>query len=320
MIDTRKLDLQLFAEGGDAGGGDGGSTAGIQVGDTLADGTVVDENLASSMREDADMYLANGQQADAQPQMQGMGNDGQQQAGGNEPAAPTREEWEEAKKKFATFYGEDVKGAVSKRFKNQADAGKQLESWQPVIDALKKKAGVEKDEELQKLILDDDSIYEEEAEAKGLTVEAVKQMHAQDERIKQLEAAEESAKNEAYIRDLIRQGMELKELYPDFDIIDALNNDEEFQRLTSPAVGLSVEKAFMALRGKDMMAQSMAYGVQAGKEQTAKAIQANAMRPVEGASRGGRTGGTMQPTSGAMSEEMYDRIRNRTMQGENVPL
>lgn len=318
MIDIRKLDLQLFAEGGDAGGGDGGSAAGIQVGDTLEDGTVVDENLASSMREDADMYLAQGQQADAQPQMQAMGAESQQ-AMGNEPAAPTREEWEEAKKKFASFYGEDVKGAVSKRFKNQADAGKQLESWQPVIDALKKKAGVEKDEDLQKLILDDDSIYEEEAEAKGITVEAVKQMRAQDERIRQLEAAEESAKNEAYIRDLIRQGMELKELWPDFDIIDALNNDEEFQRLTSPAVGLSVEKAFMALRGKDMMAQSMAYGVQAGKEQTAKAIQANAMRPVEGASRSGRTGG-MQPSSGAMSDEMYDRIRNRTMQGENVPL
>ena len=114
MIEKRRLDLQLFTEGGSAtdGGEGGGSEAEVQIGDVLEDGTVVDANLASSMRENADMYPTRKRAAHAQGQQQ-SGESGQQAANGEEP---TPEEWAEAKKRFAKFYGNDVQSAVKDRW------------------------------------------------------------------------------------------------------------------------------------------------------------------------------------------------------------
>ena len=135
MCEMKLMDLQLFGEGGDGGAaGDAGqgegSAAEINIGDVLADGTVVDESLASSMREYPELYatLSREQQAHAQAPGTGQAEAVQEQAGND--AEPTREEWEEAKKKFKKFFGEDVHASVNDRFKNQAAATKQLERQQ----------------------------------------------------------------------------------------------------------------------------------------------------------------------------------------------
>ena len=335
MYEKEYLDLQLFAEGGDGGDGSGaagsegeGSAAEIRVGDVLPDGTVVDENLASSMRENADLYsnLAQEMQARAQAPGQDQGKAGQQ-AGKEAQNGSTREEWEAVKKQFAQFYGEDVHATIDKRFKNQADATKQLEEanrqlerQNKVLNIVMKHANVSNFDELEDTITSDE--LEAEASEKDIPVEVLRQL-------KDLEAANaqhneemQQAKNREYINGLIQQGQELQKIYPDFDIIRELNENPRFVQLTSPAVGLSVEEAFNAIHGKDMQAQILAYGVQAGKDQTAKAIRANGMRPVEGANRGGRSGaGTAAaPNLGAMSDEQYEAIKARTMRGEHVTL
>lgn len=328
MYEKEYLDLQLFAEGGDggdgsgAGGSEGGeSAAEIRVGDVLPDGTVVDENLASSMRENADLYsnLAQEMQARAQAPGQDQGN-ADQQAGDKAQKGPTREEWEAVKKQFAQFYGEDVHATIDKRFKNQADATKQLERQQKVLDIMMKHANVSTFDELEEAVTSDE--LEAEASEKDIPVEVLRQL-------KDLEAANaqhneemQQAKNREYISGLIQQGQELQKIYPDFDIIRELNENPRFVQLTSPAVGLSVEEAFNAIHGKDVQAQILAYGVQAGKDQTAKAIRANGMRPVEGANRGGRSGaGTAAaPNVGAMTDEQYEAIKARMLREGPVRL
>ena len=328
MYEKEYLDLQLFAEGGDGGDGSGAggsesgeSAAEIRVGDVLPDGTVVDENLASSMRENADLYsnLAQEMQARAQAPGQDQGN-ADQQAGDKAQKGPTREEWEAVKKQFAQFYGEDVHATIDKRFKNQADATKQLERQQKVLDIMMKHANVSTFDELEEAVTSDE--LEAEASEKDIPVEVLRQL-------KDLEAANaqhneemQQAKNREYISGLIQQGQELQKIYPDFDIIRELNENPRFVQLTSPAVGLSVEEAFNAIHGKDVQAQILAYGVQAGKDQTAKAIRANGMRPVEGANRGGRSGaGTAAaPNVGAMTDEQYEAIKARMLREGPVRL
>ena len=328
MYEKEYLDLQLFAEGGDGGDGsgaagseNGGSAAEIRVGDVLPDGTVVDENLASSMRENADLYgsLAQEMQARAQAPEQDQGKAGQQ-AGEEEQKGPTREEWEAVKKQFAQFYGEDVHATIDKRFKNQADATKQLERQQKVLDLMMKQANVSNFDELEEAVTS--NALEEEASEKDIPVEVLRQLKELEAANAQHAEAEQQAKNREHINGLIQQGRELQKVYPDFDIIRELNENPRFAQLTSPAIGLSVEEAFNAIHGKDMQAQILAYGVQAGKDQTAKAIRANAMRPVEGANRGGRGGaGTAAaPSTGSLSDEQYEAIRARTMRGEKVTL
>ncbi len=320
MSDMDKLDLQLFGEGGDGGaagdaGEGGGSAAEINIGDVLADGTVVDESIASSMREFPELYatLSKEQQAHAQVPGQDQAKAVQEQAGNETGDGPTREEWEEAKKKFKKFFGEDVHASVNDRFKNQADATKQLERQQKVLDAMMKHAGVNTFEELEEAVTSD--ALEEEAAEKDIPVEVLRQM-------KELEAAnaqhtenEQKAQRMAHINGLIQQGQELQKIYPDFDVIKELNENPRFVELTSPGVGLSVQEAFQALHGQDMQAQILAMGVQAGKEQTARAVRANGMRPVEGAIRGGRSGAGAgaAPVTGSFTDEQYEAIKAKML-------
>lgn len=313
MFDTRRLDLQLFTEGGSAaGGGEGeGSEAEVQIGDTLEDGTIVDANLANSMRENADMYPTRKRAAHAQGQ-QANGESSQQAAGGDEP---TPEEWAEAKKRFAKFYGNDVQSAVKDRFKNQADANQKLESMDPMLKALMKKTGAESVEELQDLILNDDSLYQEEADAAGMPVEQYKNMMRLQEEHDQLVAEKEKAQKQQvmqqHVAGIIQQAEDLKKLFPGFDL-DAEMQNPEFVKMTSPG-GVSVKQAFFALHGEELIPQLMAYGVETGKNQISRSIQANQARPIEGASLRGSAGASVRLDSENMTDERYEEIKRRTL-------
>lgn len=313
MIEKRRLDLQLFTEGGSAtdGGEGGGSEAEVQIGDVLEDGTVVDANLASSMRENADMYPTRKRAAHAQGRQQ-SGESGQQEANGEEP---TPEEWAEAKKRFAKFYGNDVQSAVKDRFKNQDDANKKLESMDPMLKALMKKTGAESVEELQDLILSDDSLYQEEADAAGMPVEQYKAMQKlqaeHDQLVAEKQKAQEQQQMQQHVAGIRQQAEEMKQLFPGFDL-DAEMQNPEFIKMTSPG-GVSVKQAFFALHGEELIPQLMAFGVQTGKEQISRSIQANQARPIEGASLRGSAGASVRIDNESMTDERYEEIKRRTL-------
>jgi hypothetical protein len=313
MITKRRLDLQLFTEGGSAAGGgegDGGSEAEVQVGDTLEDGTIVDANLASSMREEADMYPTRKRAAHAQGQQQN-GESGQQASEGDEP---TPEEWAAAKKRFARFYGDDVHNAVKDRFKNQSDATKQLESIRPMLTELMESTGAESLEELQSMVLD--RRYEEEADAAGVPVEQYKRMkELEAEHEQRIEADRKQEQNQRlvqHIKGLHQQAEELQKLFPGFDLMKEIHENEEFRRMTAPG-GFSVKQAYYATHGDELIPQLMAYGVQTGKDQISRNLQANQARPVEGASMRGSAGASVRLDADSMSDERYEEIKRRTL-------
>lgn len=313
MIEKRRLDLQLFTEGGSAtdGGEGGGSEAEVQIGDVLEDGTVVDANLASSMRENADMYPTRKRAAHAQGRQQ-SGESGQQAANGEEP---TPEEWAEAKKRFAKFYGNDVQSAVKDRFKNQDDANKKLENMEPMLKALMEYTGAESLEELNELILSDDRLYQEKADAAGMPVEQYKAMQKlqaeHDQLVAEKQKAQEQQQMQQHVAAIRQQAEELKQLFPGFDL-DAELQNPEFIKMTSPG-GVSVKQAFFALHGEELIPQLMAYGVQTGKEQISRSIQANQARPIEGASLRGSAGASVRIDDGSMTDERYEEIKRRTL-------
>lgn len=313
MFEKRRLDLQLFTEGGSAtGGGEGGgSEAEVQIGDVLEDGTVVDANLASSMRENADMYPTRKRAAHAQGQ-QPTGESSQQAVGGEEP---TEQEWAEAKKRFAKFYGNDVQSAVKDRFKNQEDANEKLKRMEPTMKALMKMTHAESIEELQDLIANDDRLYQEEADAAGMPVEQYKNMmrlqEEHDQLVAEKQQAEERQALQQHVAGIRQQAEELKQLFPGFDL-DAEMLNPEFIKMTSPG-GVSVKQAFFALHGEELLPQLMAYGVQIGKNQISRAIQANQSRPIEGASLRGPAGASVRIDNESMTDERYEEIKRRTL-------
>ena len=276
------INPQMFADEGaaaaPAGGGTETGTAAVteteqmtvNAGDTLADGTTVeDPQVAAAMNkrlrqhpELREKFFGQRTQAQ-QPQVM------EQQPQMN--AEPTAEEWAEAKKKFAKFYGEDVGAAVKDRFKNQADLQAQLDAWKPAQEALMKKTGATDVSELQKLILDDDSLYEEEAEEMGMPVEAYKNYKQMQEQLNEANAREQRAaereRNMQHIAGLTQQAEELKQMFPSFDLAAEMQNPEFF-RLTAPG-GISVKQAYMALHGEELIPQLMGYGMKRAQEQTA---------------------------------------------------
>lgn len=318
MIHNRKLDLQLFTEGGasaDAGEGGAGSEAEVRIGDVLEDGTVVDANLANSMREDADMYPALKQGALAQGQP-AEGESDRQASGGESGDEPTPEEWADAKKRFAKYYGTDVRNAVNDRFKNQKDVSGELEKYKRTTALLMKKAGVDNFDEFSQLVEDDDSIYEQEAEERGMTTEQLKTIKKLEEENSRLNAerqrAEEQQTLQKHVAGVRAQAEELQKLFPNFSLEEEMKNPD-FIRLTKPG-GISVKQAFFALHGEEMVPQLMAYGVQQGKNQISRSIQANQARPIEGASRRGPVNVKPHINTENMSDEEYEAIKRRTIQ------
>jgi len=320
-----KVNLHLFGDGAGAGAapaagtGEGGEAAVVQPGQ-LEDGTVVDNRLAARMEAQAKRRRDRGD-ATVMQAAQKAAKNAQENATETEPEKSLDDEWTEAKKgKYREQYARDVKAAIDDRFKNQADANAQLQAMQPMLDALMKKAGAKSVEELQQMILDDDSLYEEDAEAMGMPVEAYKNFKKlqdeHDQRILQEQQEQEQQMIRAHIQNLVMQGEEMKKIYPNFDINKEMEN-ETFRRLVAPNSGLKVSDAYFAVHHSELEPQAMAYGYQRAQQQISNTLQANRARPVEGPLKKGQSADVaIDPRS--MSREDRQKLIERVRRGEKI--
>jgi hypothetical protein len=316
------FDLHLFeGDGAGAAPAAAGETAGeaaVTSNDgVLEDGTKMDSRLAARMEKLAQKRKARG--ADPLVNVPVKNAQAQEQPAA-EPSLDDR--WEELKKgEFKDQYGRDVQAAVQERFKNQKDANDQLKALEPMLKALRQKAGVETDEELSKVILDDDSLYEDAAEEAGMTVEAYKQFKALQEEHDARKAQEEADAEQMLLRrhfdGLARQAEEFKKTFPDFDLMTELQN-ETFRRLTGPNSGLTLEDAYYAVHHRELAPQTMAYGIERAKSQISKAMQANSRRPNEGAMQGGQSSFNVSIDPRSMTKAQREKINERVRRGEKI--
>ena len=190
-----------------------------------------------------------------------------------------------------------------------------------MLNALMKKANVQTVEELQNIILDDDSLYEDEAEKMGMPVEAYKQFKKlQDEHDAAIKAQEQSAQDQMFrqhLAGLVQQGEELKKTFPNFNIYEELQNPT-FRRLTSPSVGLKVEDAYFAIHRNELTPQLLGYGMQKARQQMSQTIQAQQARPAEGAMQAKVQAADVKLDPRTMSRKEREAIRRRVHAGEKV--
>ena len=338
MANIFNMDLHLL-EGGAAGAGaapaagtgeGGGAEAAVTPG-VLEDGTKVDNRLAARMEaqakrraqrgEPAPIHAAKAQQAEGTPVQAEQGSDEGAKA---EPSLD--EQWAEAKKgKFKELYGRDVANAIQDRFRNQQDANETLAKLQPALSALAKQRGLNEGdyEGLANSILDDDSLYEDEAEQAGMTVEGYKlyqRMEAENQRLKAQEQEEQQQMFfRQHLQGLARQAEELKQTYPDFDLMTEMQN-ETFRRLTAPNSGLSVRDAFYAIHHDQLEGQTMAYGIQRAQQQISQTLQANRSRPTEGALQKGQQASDIAIDARSMTREQRQNLIERARRGEKIVL
>lgn len=332
------LDLRMFeGDGGAAaaangdGQNAGGSAAGAssqttadQAVQVLEDGTRMDPRLAERMEKQRKRHNR-GNAGAAASAMTGGEQPQQRQAEPQQERTPEEEFDALIHGKYAQQYQQRFQNAISERFKNQADLQGQLDGLKPMLDALAKQHGIEAGDyaALSKTILDDDSLYEDEAEAAGMTVEAYKSYQRLKQHADEMDAREQQQAQEIeiqnHLRNLAQQGEALKQTFPDFDLRKELNNDA-FRRLTSPNIGMSVEDAYFAVHRKELMPQVMAAGVRTAQTRIAQSLQANGARPMEGAMQGASTAADVHISPKQMTRAQRQALKDRARMGEKIVL
>ena len=146
----RRLNLQLFAEGG---GGDGGTSAGGEMGVTGG----VANHQGQVQVTDADGVTA--QNIDRKAEFDKL-----------------------IKGEYKDLYDEKMQTTIQKRLKGTKETVEKYEALSPMLEMLGKKYGVDPSDTaaLSKAIEEDDSYYEEEALEKGIPVEHLKEMRRID--------------------------------------------------------------------------------------------------------------------------------------------
>ena len=225
------------------------------------------------------------------------------------------------KGRYKQDYQNHVRDAISRRFRNQEDLQAQLDARMPIMQALAMKYGKDPDdvEGIAKLLTDDDSLYAEEANRMGLPVATVKQMKKLEaENARQARELQESAEDRSlrqHFQRISDQAEELKQTFPDFDLMEEIRNNPRFARMTSPDIGMSVKDAFYACHGEEISRASAQAAAQQAGQRLAASVQAGATRPMENGVRGSA------PTPigmdvGHMSREAREAIRRRVHSGE----
>ena len=175
-------------------------------------------------------------------------------------------------------------------------------------------------QELSQLILDDDSLYEDQAEEMGMTVERYKQFKALQDEHDRREAEDRKAQENAYwqnhFRNLAGQAEELKKTFPDFDLTREMMNPA-FVRMTAPETGVSVKDAYYAVHGEEIQRESMMYAALQASRRIAASVQAGACRPVENGIQGACPVMIGVDIRG-MSRKQREDYRRRIHSGETV--
>lgn len=290
--------LQLFADGGSAGdggaasAGDGAAAATTGVEPAVAGQETRAERLAKlgvpkeKLNRRAYKEPTQTQKAAAAPE-QVAAADNQEAKNNPEPIennakTPLKELLKDPD------YNKEMQNIVSQAKKKSQKAETDLEALTPALKLLAKRHGIEISDEspldaakLAKAIVEDNDLYEDKAIELGVSTEVAKQI-VQAEQIKAQQERQEQQTIEQqmvqkHISKLEQEAVELKKIFPNFDLRTELQN-EKFRILTQPGSIMSLEDAFFAVHRREIL--------EANNRQTAiqyaNAIQAGQRRPLEG--------------------------------------
>ena len=251
---------------------------------------------------------------------------GKNDSGEQDEKKPARMTWDEIK--ADPEYNKEISAIVSQRVKAAKASEEALQKLTPALEVLARKYGLDADkldyDALAKAVSDDSSYYENRALEMGVPVETAKRIDQQERdtaRQKRIEQdALERQRIEQHIAKLQREGDELKQTFPNFNLRQELSNPV-FARMTSPSVGLSVADAYYAVHRNEIQAASMQVAAKKTAEKLSNAIASNSGRPQEnGTSSQAPSVSTFdyRKMSKAQREDLKRRIRDAAARGEKL--
>ena len=314
-MDKTYFDLQLFAEGGaGAAGGDGGAAAGA------GDATGVTVPAAEGRRQKRVNPLANVKYG-VQPEAQGEVADTHEEAANTNDGKKTFEEL--IKGEYKADFDARVQDIIRSRFKANGEMEERLNALNPLLEGLGRLHNVDPTDvqQLTDIVLNNDSLYEEEAMERGMSVEAlkaVKQMERENETLKQREQQSiAETRMREHFDNLARQADEAKQFYPGLDLMAEMQNPT-FARLTAPGVGVDVRTAYEVVHREQLRGAEMQFAAQKSAERMANAVRANGMRPAENGMNSQQTASPVKTDPRTLTKADRAEIKRRVANGEKI--
>lgn len=284
------FNLQLFGEEGSADAGEiAGSTAEVSVGDGVA--TQTEEQPVAQVNE--------------------------------------VDEWDTLiKGKYKEQFGKAVSDAVNKRFKNQEDKQRQIDAIDPIIRAVAQRYDVKADalgnipiNVLSEKVLNDNSMYEQEAYERGMSVEDLKQLKSLERENAQLRRATQVTEEQREWDALVAQGEELKQTYPAFNLDNEMLNPQfgkllaTFQRSGFPD---AVKIAYETVHRDEIMGGAMQYAVEKTQQKISNSIQSGMSRPQENGTNQTAAGAPTALDPSKLTKAQIEDIKRRAARGERI--
>lgn len=314
------INLQLFAEGAAGAGGDGGAAtgAGDAAGVRAPD---AGEQRQKRRRENPLANVRYGIQPQESPQNRVAA---EAEAANTDQGEPEEESFDDLiKGKHKAAFDAKVQGIIRERFKANQETQAKMDQMTPLLELLGKKYNVDPTdiERMAQVIGDDNSLYEDEAMERGMSVEslkAIKHLETENAALKQREQVSiQEQMMRSHFDSLAQQADQLKQLYPGFDLSRELQNPT-FVRLTAPNSGIDVRTAYEVVHRDELRGAEMQYAVQKSAERMSKAIQSGSVRPTENGLNSAQ--GNAQIKTNPRSLDRADRaeIKRRAQNGEKI--
>ena len=267
---SERINLQLFAEGGEGSGtgadGANGVTAGVPSLQTKgAKNPLADVKYGIQ----EEVQTANAPKTDD----------------GNLATEDRNARFEALiKGEFKDLYDAKMQDTIQKRLKGSKETVDKYNELTPTLEMLARKYGVDASDikALNKAIEEDDTYYEEEAVEKGVTVEQLKtirKMERENAELKrQMEEQTNKERAERDVAEWMKQAEQAKHSFPNLDLGEELKNPQFINLLRS---GVGVETAYFAMHHRELVPQAMQYTAKAVEQKLTNKVIANGARPTE---------------------------------------
>lgn len=247
-----------------------------------------------------------------------------------EQIAPAEEieSWDSIKSKYKKEIGAEVKAGIDKRFKNQRNLQAQIDSIDPMIKALAERYGVQADatgaipiEALTAKVMDDNSMYEQEAFQRGMSVEDLKQIKSLERENAQLRMQSQRSAEAQEWDAIVQEGNAVREIYPDFDLDTEMMNPN-FGRLLATlkksGFNNALQTAYESVHRDEIMGGAMRYAVQQTQQKISNSIQSGMNRPVENGTMGNSAGAPTALDPSKLTKAQIEEMKMRALRGERI--
>ena len=222
------------------------------------------------------------------------------------------------KGKYKGQYTKATQEMINKRFGETKRLEEANREMQEVLDVLYDRYKTKNAKALLAAISDDSDLWQEEADAAGLTVEQYKKFRRLERQEESRKKADEARRVEeqvnAQMRKWFDEGEELKKTFPAFDLQAEVSNPRFLAMLKS---GVDVATAYKAAHMDEIMTDAMKSTQALAEKKVSDNIRARGNRPIENGATG-RSPFTVKNDVTKLTREDREEIAKRAARGERI--